>query len=85
MTRVTKPATRAVTTATTKKAASNVVLSDQEIAVNFGRSCHDGQPTMTVITMSELARRFSTPDATRGRLTLAEYLALDKTVRAQKM
>jgi hypothetical protein len=54
------------------------------MVINFGSSCKDNTPREEWLTMTELAVRFSRPDTTRGKLTLAEYLALDKTIRNQK-
>ena len=79
-------AARRVATASTQTCVNKreVVVSDHKVSINFGRNCRDAKPKSTILTMTELATRFSKPDATRGTLALAEYLALDKSVTAQK-
>jgi hypothetical protein len=72
------------TTRKSKKRVPAVVVSDHKIDICFGAHCRDKRPVATTLTMTELAARFSTPDAARGTLPLAEYLALDKKVKEQK-
>lgn len=60
------------------------MVSDHQVTICFGRNCRDAKPKPVCLTMTELAARFSKPDASRGTLALAEYLALDKSVKEQK-
>jgi hypothetical protein len=47
-------------------------------------SNRDTSPKPEKVTLATLAARFRVPEVNRGRLSLAEYLALDKTDREQK-
>ena len=55
-----------------------------QFIISFGRGCQDARPVPTRLTWDELVDRFRTPQTDRGELPLAEYLALDKKVPAQK-
>lgn len=47
-------------------------------------NCCDTSPRGNAISIGELVRRFSTPDQTRGTLSLKDYLALDESIPEQK-
>jgi hypothetical protein len=57
---------------------------ERKLEVFFGSGVTNTTPRPSVLTVGELAQRFSLPDTNRGRLTSAEYHALDKSDLTQK-
>ena len=68
---------------TKTKARSTNEISDHKLTVCFGRNCYDKNPRPVTLTMTELGVRFCKPNTNRGKLPLANYLALDKKVKDQ--
>jgi len=54
------------------------------LTINFGRNNTDTAPTPKTLSWDDLVKQFSVPDTKRGKLPLAQYLALDKVDKAQK-
>jgi len=59
-------------------------IRDHELSLCWVKNCYDNNPREDSLTVSELIDRFTTPDMARGKLCLAEYLALDKNDKEQK-
>ncbi len=57
---------------------------DHTVALSLGRSRTDIRPTTKTMTVRDLVTRWSRPDTGRGKLTAAEYHALNKNDPAQK-
>lgn len=75
-------------TATSKKPAAtgtSQTLPQHSVTVSFGRTNKDNAPAKLTLTLDQMAAQFSVPDLTRGKLPLADYLALDKKIPAQKL
>ena len=58
--------------------------STDEAQLSWLNNCCDTSPRGNAISIGELVRRFSTPDLTRGTLSLKDYLALNESVPEQK-
>lgn len=55
-----------------------------EVQLCWLNNCRDTSPREETVSIGELVRRFSTPDLTRGTLSLNDYLALNESVPEQK-
>lgn len=55
-----------------------------EVQLSWINSCRDTSPRADTITIGALAQQFSTPDLTRGTLSLKDYHALAESVPEQK-
>lgn len=59
-------------------------IRNHVLSLCWVNNCYDKSPREASLTVGELIDRFAKPDVTRGKLCLAEYLALDKNDPAQK-
>ena len=59
-------------------------VREHRVTLSFGRNNQDSHPRPQVLSLAELEDRFSAPDTERGRLTSADYHALDKKDPSQK-
>src|SRR5687767_4747491 len=53
-------------------------VGEHTICICFGRDNQDAFPKAQVLSIADLADRFSTPDTSRGQLPSARYHALNK-------
>jgi hypothetical protein len=56
----------------------------RSLSISYGRCASDALPTLRQVTLADLVDEFSVPETSRGRLSFAEYHALDKSDPAQK-
>jgi hypothetical protein len=57
---------------------------DHLLMLSFGSGAKDNRPTARSMTFGDLTREFSIPDTARGKISAADYHALDKSDPAQK-
>jgi hypothetical protein len=57
---------------------------DHALTFSFGKGAKDNRPRARTLTFGDLIQEFATPDTARGRLSAAEYHALDKSNPAEK-
>ena len=79
------------TKAVRRKASTEALLKGIPAAIrqhvmtlSFGRNCHDNHPRQRELTIAALVQEMATPDTTRGKLPIAQYLALDDYDPEQK-
>lgn len=70
-------------------AAEDLKLIPAEIlshvmTISQGNNCRDNQPTKKEMSVQDLMQQFATPDTARGKLSLDEYRALDKSISHEK-
>jgi hypothetical protein len=66
------------------KPCEQSTFSTHQVRLCWLENRADTNPCEEVITIAEIAKRWTTPDTTRGRLSQAEYQALDKKDPVQK-
>lgn len=72
------------TTNKTKLRKTPMAQAALTLVMNFGRSNTDTSPIQKEVAWKDLIKQFSVPDLRRGRLSFADYLALDKNDIAEK-
>lgn len=53
-------------------------ITQHVVSLSFGNNCRDTYPTHRELTVAAVVREMAKPDTTRGKLPIAEYLALDR-------
>ena len=81
---VTKSKSSRKTVAPAITATVQAEQADHEMTISFGTNCTDTKPTARRLTLCQLSQLLSTPDLARGSLPLDVYLALDKSIPAEK-
>ena len=78
-----EPTSKTATDCTTAPSAPNAASKDAkasqdpQFAISFGRNCRDTSPVLAYLKWKALVHRFREPQLDRGKLSLAEYQALD--------
>jgi hypothetical protein len=54
------------------------------MTISHGNNCRDSRPTKKEMSVQDLMQKFATPDTARGKLSLDEYRALDKSISHEK-